>query len=131
MIHRFRFLLFLPLFAVLASHAALAGGEDQAQIRGDVVAAAEAWELIGNGALLVDVRSAEEFAAGSIENAVNVPHTEIDELAKLIGADKHRSVVFFCRSGRRSGRALEALEDMGYTGIFNGTGYTALKATRP
>ena len=55
----------------------------------------------------------------------------VQMLPKLIGADKHRSVVFFCRSGRRSGRALEALEDMGYTGIFNGTGYTALKATRP
>ena len=96
-----------------------------------MVAAEQAWGLIGEDALLIDVRSGEEFAGGSIEGAVNIPHTKIDAIAELIGEDLDRPVVVFCRSGGRSGRAQAALEQLGYTGIFNGTGYTAPLATKP
>jgi phage shock protein E len=125
-------LLLLWLLAALMIHAPLAGcSEDTAKVNGDVVAAAEAWKLIQEGALLVDVRSAEEFARGSIEGAINIPHTEIEALARLIGADKQRPVVFFCRSGRRVGVAQAALGALGYDSIYNATGYEALVATRP
>ncbi|NIP17237.1 MAG: rhodanese-like domain-containing protein [Xanthomonadales bacterium] len=132
MIHSFKRFFLLAVFALLMGQATLAGcSEDQPKVLGDVAAAAQAWEMIDAGALLIDVRSEKEFEGGSIEGALNIPHTEVDRLIEAIGEDKGRPVVFFCRSGGRAGRVQAQLEEMGYTGIFNGTGHTALEATRP
>jgi phage shock protein E len=132
MIRNYRFLVVLSLFMLVFSHAALAGGGDKdSGILGNVAAAEQAWQMIDEGALLIDVRSASEFASGTIDGSVNIPHTEIENLVKLIGDDLDRSVVVYCRSGNRSGRAQTALEKLGYTGVFNATGYEALVATRP
>ncbi len=75
--------------------------------------------------------TADEHEGGHIEGSLNIPHSEIARLADAIGPEKDRAVVFYCRSGGRAGRAQEALEDLGYTGIFNASGYDALVATRP
>jgi len=110
------------------------GSEPQAaaqEVKGDVRAAAQAWELIEGGALVIDVRTPEEFGEGHIEGALNIPYTETAALAEAIGPDKERPVVLYCRSGRRSGVALKQLEGLGFSKLFNGTGYTALEATRP
>ena len=128
------------LALALTFQPAFAGGEAPAQksadsvasaIKGDVVAAREGWELIKQGALLIDVRSAGEYEGGHIEGSLNIPHSEIAALAETIGPELDRAVVFYCRSGGRAGRARKALEDLGYTGIFNASGYDALAATRP
>lgn len=100
-------------------------------IKGDVVAAEKAWQLIEAGALILDVRSAEEYAEGHLEHSVNIPHTEIDQIIREIGENHDRSVVLYCRSGRRADGTLEALGKLGYTAIFNGTGLEAMEATRP
>jgi phage shock protein E len=100
-------------------------------VKGDIKAATQAWDMIANGALVIDVRSAEEYAEGHIEGAVNIPHTEIDRLTELIGDDLARPVVVYCRSGNRSGQSEAALRKLGYTGVFNGTGLEAMQATRP
>lgn len=100
-------------------------------VLGDIAAATQAWEMISDGALVVDVRSAEEYADGHIEGAINIPHTQIDRIAELIGGDLARPVVVYCRSGNRSGQAEAALKKRGYTGVFNGTGLEALQATQP
>ena len=103
----------------------------QPEILGDVAAATQAWDMIDEGALLIDVRTPEEYGAGHIDGSVNIPHTEMDRLVKLIGEDLSRPVVVYCRSGNRSRRAQAALQKMGYTAVFNGTGYEALRATQP
>ena len=133
-------LLCSALALALTFQPAFAGGEAPTQksadsmastIRGDIVAAREGWELINQGALLIDVRSSGEYEGGHIEGSLNIPHSEIATLADAIGPEKDQAVVFYCRSGGRAGRAQEALEDLGYTGIFNASGYDALLATRP
>lgn len=72
------------------------------------------------GALLLDVRTPQEFALGHIEGARNIPHeqvkTRIDEIRKLAGDG---AIVVYCRSGRRSGIAKEALVDAGITQVTN------------
>lgn len=108
-----------------------ATGEAKGDVKGDIGAAAEAWQWINEGALVIDVRTAKEFNGGHIEGALNIPYTETNALAEAIGSDKTRPVVLYCRSGRRSGVALKKLEGLGYSKLFNGTGYTALAATRP
>lgn len=71
----------------------------------------------------IDVRSPEEFAAGHLEGAINIPHTEIGERIAAIVADKERPIKLYCRSGRRSGIAQKVLTDMGYTHLSNEGGY--------
>jgi phage shock protein E len=98
---------------------------------GDPEAARQAWPMIEQGALLIDVRTMEEFAQGHVDGALNIPYQETDKLMSAIGTDKTRPVVVYCRSGNRSGKAKIVLETKGYTNIFNATGYGALKETKP
>lgn len=90
-----------------------------------------AWDQIRQGALLVDVRSAEEFAKGHLEGALNIPHTEVVSRLNEFGADKNRQVVVYCRSGRRSGLAREVLLAHGFSHVSNGGGYVELLAAKP
>ena len=121
----------LPVFGQSGVPAQETADAEKSELRGDANAAHTAWELIGEGALLIDVRSVSEFESGHIEGALNIPHSDIEALKEAIGPEQDRNVVFYCGSGRRAGRAQEQLETIGYTGIFNATGYDALEATRP
>ena len=89
-----------------------------------------AWRLIDDGALLIDVRSRQEYEAGHLDNSINVEHDKVEELAETIGEDKDREVVVYCRSGKRAEEAREALKSYGYENIHNGIGYNGLKKTR-
>ncbi|HMO03815.1 MAG TPA: rhodanese-like domain-containing protein [Kiritimatiellia bacterium] len=89
-----------------------------------------AWEAIREGALLIDTRTHGEFKAGHLDGAVNIPYEQTDALVALIGEDKGRAVVVYCRTGRRSGIALDALLARGYTNVVNGGGFTALREAR-
>lgn len=98
---------------------------------GDPEAAKQAWPLIENGALLIDVRSESEFAEGHLDGALNIEWDNTDALVAAIGDDRQRQVVFYCRSGNRAGKSITVLENLGYTHIFNATGLEALQATKP
>jgi phage shock protein E len=113
----------LVLLAVWLISPVLAGG--------NLEAAKKAWPMIESGALLVDVRSKEEFSQGHLEGAVNIEWDEIDALVQAIGMDTRRQVVFYCRTGNRAGKSITQLEARGYTNIFNATGLGALNKTRP
>ena len=98
---------------------------------GDPEVARQAWPMIESGALLVDVRSEEEFTAGHLDGAINISWDKTDDLIAAIGSDQQRQVVFYCRSGNRAGKSIKKLETKGYTSIFNATGLEALKETKP
>ena len=84
---------------------------------------------VANGALLVDVRSPEEFAAGHVEGARNIPYDQVERRLVEFGNDTHREIVLYCGSGRRAGLAQETLKAHGFTRSFNAGGYDAwLKA---
>ena len=69
------------------------------------------------GYIILDVRRPDEFAAGHIPNAINVPNESIgtDEIPEL--PDKDQLIMVYCRSGRRSKEAAEKLVKLGYTNI--------------
>ena len=98
---------------------------------GDPEAARKAWPMIQNGVLVVDVRSAEEFADGHLDGAINIEWDKYDDLIAAIGDDKQRQVVFYCRTGNRVGKSIKELESRGYTNIYNATGLEALQETKP
>lgn len=87
--------------------------------------AAAGQALVDRGALLVDVRTPEEFAAGHVEGAINVPHLDVESRLAEFGEDKDREIVLYCRSGNRSGLAQASLEKLGYSRVFNAGGYEA------
>jgi phage shock protein E len=67
----------------------------------------------------IDVRSAEEYAAEHVSPAVNIPHTEIAARIAEVTTDKDALIYLYCRSGRRSGLAKDALEQVGYSNVVN------------
>lgn len=67
----------------------------------------------------VDVRTPEEFAAETVDGAVNIPLDQVEENLDFFKDKKH--VVLFCNSGRQSGLALEILEKNGINNAYNGT----------
>ena len=69
------------------------------------------------GYIILDVRRPDEFAAGHIPNAINVPNESIgtSDIPEL--PDKDQLIMVYCRSGRRSKEASEKLVKLGYTSI--------------
>ena len=64
--------------------------------------------------VVLDVRTTEEFAAGHVPGARNIPHDQLpNRLAELAGA-KDKEIVVYCRSGRRSEIALDTLASHGF-----------------
>ncbi len=80
----------------------------------------EAKEIMAssNGYLIVDVRRPDEFAAGHIPGAVNVPNETIGDTAPALLPDKAQVLLVYCRSGRRSKEAAAKLAELGYTQVY-------------
>jgi rhodanese-related sulfurtransferase len=63
--------------------------------------------------MVVDVRTPEEFAEGHVPGAVNIPLATVQDNIAMFG-DTDTSIIVYCRSGVRAGKALEQLSDAGY-----------------
>ena len=73
-----------------------------------------------DGCFLVDVRDPEELAEGKIPKSILIPAEHLAE--KLSGMRKDAPLVLYCRSGRRSRAAAEALAAAGYSDVRNVSG---------
>lgn len=69
------------------------------------------------GYLILDVRTQEEYDEGHIPGAVVLPHTEVEARAEAELPDKGQVILVYCRSGRRSKLAAQALAELGYTNV--------------
>lgn len=74
----------------------------------------------------IDVRTAEEYAAGHLEGSVNIPYENIVEEIDALASDKDADIRVYCRSGNRSGIAKNMLEAQGFTNVTNEGGYQDL-----
>lgn len=77
-------------------------------------------ELVERGAFIVDVRERNEFEAGHLKNAINIPLSEFRE--RLDEIPKDRPVYIHCRSGQRSYNVVMALQHLGYANVINVSG---------
>ncbi len=66
---------------------------------------------------LIDVRTAEEYRAGAIPSALNIPYDVIQD--NLPTQDREARIVVYCRSGSRSGKAKATLEALGFRNVNN------------
>ena len=70
------------------------------------------------GAVLLDVRTEEEYRRGHIGGSRNIPVEKIDNAANLLH-DKSAPLFVYCQSGARSRKAVSRLKKMGYTEVYN------------
>lgn len=81
------------------------------------VTSSEASSLIKDGAILIDVRTKEEYEEKHIKGAVNIPLSDIED--GNINYDKDTAIIVYCRSGNRSATAAKELITLGYTSIYD------------
>lgn len=101
------------LFVVMKSQGAEGVDVKQAQI------------MSQQGALLLDVREPDEYAAVHATNAKLIPLGEVGARLKEIEAYKGKPVAVICRSGRRSAQAVGILKEAGFTQVVNVEGGTS------
>ena len=110
------------VFLLLAVMLLTACGQDTENDQGAVyvnITAQEAKQIMDTeeGYIILDVRTQEEFDQGHIPGAILIPDTEMKAKAEDVLTDKDQLILVYCRSGRRSKLAAEALVELGYTNI--------------
>ena len=110
------------VFLLLAVMLLTACGQDTENDQGAVyvnITAEKAKEIMDSEEdyIILDVRTREEYDEGHIPGATQISHEEIAEKAEDVLTDKEQLILVYCRSGRRSKIAAEALVELGYTNI--------------
>lgn len=110
------------IFLLLAVMMLTACGQDIENDQGAVyvnITAEEAKQIMDTeeGYIILDARTQEEYDEGHIPGAIVISHEEITEKAEEVLTDKDQLILVYCRSGRRSKLAAEALVELGYTNI--------------
>lgn len=75
--------------------------------------------LVNEGAILIDVRTSEEYNTDHIENAINVNSETIKYTIKKYVDDYNTPVIVYCQSGRRSAKSADILVNLGYTKVYD------------
>ncbi|PQJ85040.1 MULTISPECIES: rhodanese-like domain-containing protein [Aliivibrio] len=89
----------------------------------------KAWHLVDHGALLIDVRTPNEFNQGHVKGAANLPLNTVN--TAFADIDKNTPIVVYCRSGNRSGKAMTYLQQEGFTQVHNGGGLDEMLSSQP
>ncbi|MEK5040418.1 FAD-dependent oxidoreductase [Sporosarcina sp. FSL K6-3457] len=103
----------------VVNHAALVA-LNQLYGRYSEVKVSQVRELVENNAFIIDAREKNEYQAGHLKTAINIPLSEFRNRLDEIPKDK--PVYIHCRSGQRSYNMVIALRNLGYTTVFNISG---------
>lgn len=79
------------------------------------------------GTLVLDVRTPAEYLAGHLLQARNLDVTAPDFAQQLTQLDPSKTYVVYCRSGKRSSKAIQAMRQQGFRQVVNGGSYDGLK----
>ena len=78
------------------------------------------------GAILLDVRTPQEYRDGFIPGSKNVPLQQLDKIITVV-ENKDTALYVYCHSGARSRQAVSYLQHMGYTNVNNIGGFAAYR----
>lgn len=95
-------------------------------IFGKLFGADAASEALPENAILIDVRSPEEFVSGHIKEAISVPLNRLPRDIGSVASNKAAPIIVYCQSGGRSASARRLMLDMGYQNVINGGGIRSL-----
>ena len=115
-------ILCLPLIFMLCG---CGNNSTQSDVNYESVSMSEEIERRANdeGYIMLDVRRVDEFEAGHIPGAVNLPNEEIGNEEIAILPDKEQTIYIYCRSGNRSKQAANKLTALGYKSIVEFGGF--------
>jgi phage shock protein E len=118
----------LAVTAVLAAGCSpAAGGEAAAPAEpGTTVTAPTGVAAEADGRVLIDVRTPEEVAAGALQGAANIDLQGPDFVAAVSELPRDEAYFVYCRTGNRSGQAIEIMRELGFTDLVNGGGFDDL-----
>ena len=74
---------------------------------------------VKQGAILIDVRSPQEYIEEHLEGSILIPEYELKIKASEKLSDKEQAIIVYCSSGIRSKKAQKILEKMGYSNVYN------------
>jgi rhodanese-related sulfurtransferase len=74
--------------------------------------------MVGAGAVILDVRTPNEFTQGHLDGALNIPVQELEKRVKEVG-DPKKGVVVYCAAGMRAASAEQILRKHGYSDVLN------------
>ena len=78
--------------------------------------------MIQPNAVIIDVRTAGEFAGGKLRGARNIDIMSSTFVSQIKNLPKDKTYLIYCRSGNRSGQAVKVMQDAGFTNVFNMNG---------
>ena len=82
-------------------------------------AAGSSAEAVASGAVLLDVRTPAEFASGHLEGAINIDVQSPDFDQQVAQLDPSATYLVYCRSGNRSGAAIDRMQGLGFSDLTN------------
>jgi len=88
-------------------------------------------KTLESGALVIDVRSPQEYAGGHFSTAINIPYNRVQERLGELGKDKKRPIVLYCYAGSRSAAAERTLRANGFISIVNARNLQNLRRFDP
>lgn len=97
-----------------------------ASLTGGSTANDEIKTALASGALLLDVRSAAEYASDRVKGSKNIPLDQLDRFVKKT-KDKRQTIVVHCLSGARSGQAQRILQSAGFEHVLNAGGLSKIR----
>ena len=74
---------------------------------------------VSQGAILIDVRSNQEYREGHLQGAINIPEFEITDRVQREIPKKNQLIILYCKFGGRSKNASVMMKKMGYTNVYN------------
>lgn len=83
------------------------------------ITCADVNDLVNSGAVVIDVRTSDEYATDHLENSINVNSEVIKYSIKNYVSDLNTPIIVYCQSGRRSAESADILVNMGYTTIYD------------
>jgi rhodanese-related sulfurtransferase len=82
-------------------------------------------EVISDGAIILDVRTKDEYQSGHLKNSINIPVDKLSQNLKKL--NKNKPIITCCASGARSASARKLLESNGFEQVYNGGSWLSLK----
>lgn len=75
--------------------------------------------MVSEGAVLLDIRSPQEYEEGHLEGSILIPEYELMAKAEKIIIDKEKTIIVYCNTGTRSKKAQKILNRLGYEKVYN------------
>lgn len=109
----------IALLLALLNLSVFVGCNNKGSIGYEQITAEQAKAIMDNenGYIIIDARTQSEYDEGHIAGAILIPEYEITTRAEELLKDKNQLILVYCRSGRRSKIAAQALVELGYTNV--------------